>query len=60
MRMSEKKRMELYNAISERIMGFRIGIKTNPPTNDNSLDDRLFRLELDIWKGLKKSLNIEE
>ena len=57
MKMSEKKRQELYDAMSDRIMQLRIDIKQG---NIVDIDGALFKLEIDIWQRVKKVLNIKD
>ncbi len=62
MRLSEKKRGELYDAIHESIMKKRIAVKHSRSVlgdkNANDIDDLLCRLERDIWVQVRKTLNI--
>jgi hypothetical protein len=62
MRMSDPKKAELYNSISEPIMKRRIGIAriNRKSVGANTVDEMLFALEQEIWRGLKKTLNINE
>ena len=61
MRMRDSKQAKLYSAISDPIMKRRIGIhKLNRKSvGANSVDDMLFALEREIWKEIKKALNIQ-
>ena len=60
MRMSEKKRSELYNAVRENIMVLRIEIPNMNMLTDEKIDDKLRKLEIDIWKDIKKTLNLQD
>jgi len=60
MNMSEKKRQEVYNAISETIMELRIELNgDDSPIKPMTIDNDLFRLESIIWKRVKRALNID-
>lgn len=59
MNISGKKRDELYNSFADNIMDLRVELTKNPRLADNeTLDNRLFRLEREIWTDIKKVLNI--
>jgi hypothetical protein len=59
--MSEKRKKELYNTITARIIDLRIELHQNPKLADpEAIDERLFRLELGIWQDVKKTLGLEE
>lgn len=66
MRMSEKKRSELYKAITDPIVGQRVNISrpADFPRNVvrydiNEVDDMLFALESKIWRQVHKTLKLE-
>jgi len=62
MKMSEKKRLEVYSAISDSIMELRIKIKLNKENSaikQLSIDSDLFNLELKIWSKVKRALHLE-
>lgn len=60
MKMSEKKRQEVYSAISDSIMDLRIELnKEGSAIKPLSIDSDLFKLEIKIWKKVKRALNIE-
>jgi len=56
MKISEKRKSELYKAISDPIIGLRIKHCIDGSTED--LDKDLFELEKIIWKDVIKTLNI--
>ena len=62
MRMSEKKRQAVYDAICEPIMKKRIAIKQSESVlgvkNARDIDDILYHLERDIWMEVKKALGL--
>ena len=59
MNISDKKRNELYNASAVRIMDLRVELKMDHKLReDEALDARLFKLELQIWNDIKTTLNI--
>ena len=58
MKMSEKRQTDLYRAISDPIMDLRIiALRSG---GNNSWDDRLIRLQGDIWVNIKQELGIKE
>lgn len=58
--MSERKKMEVYAAISNSIMDLRIELKkNNTPIDPLAIDGKLFKLEIAVWKRLKNALDIE-
>jgi hypothetical protein len=61
MKLSEKKRTELYKAISEPIFQTRIGISRMGPGDKKleQVDEKLFKLEQEIWKEVTKALGIQ-
>jgi hypothetical protein len=59
MRMSDKKRSQLYEAISKPIMDERIMVRNNGTPDAAKLDDILFWLELDIWKKVHEVLELD-
>ena len=56
MRISAKRRQELFKAIDEPVMDLRIVIAKG----ENSIDAKLFRLAIDIHARVKKALGIED
>ena len=59
-KMSEKKRQEVYAAISNSIMETRIDInKSDKPIEPLEIDGKLFNLEICIWKRVKQALNLD-
>ena len=58
MKMSKARRAELYAAIATPIIDMRIHLLRL--SSNNSLDDKLFRLEKQIWKNVKEVLNLED
>lgn len=59
MRLSEKKKSEVYAAISETIMEQRIELAKYGSPSSEELDAKLFRMENKIWKQVHKALNID-
>jgi archaellum component FlaC len=59
MRISKKKRQELYKAFSDPIMKVRINIAQTKPSLP-TVDEKLFRLEQEIWQEIKATLEIKE
>jgi len=64
MKVSEKKKQELYDVIHEQIMQHRIVIANSENVlgakNVNDIDEMLFRLNQNIWKHVKRTLNITD
>jgi len=61
MKLSDKRKQELYSAISARIMDLRVELKMNPDLSDlDKLDARLFKLEQEIWPDVKQALNLTD
>ncbi len=64
MRISEKKKQELYDVIHEQIMQHRIVIANSEDAlgkkNTNDIDAMLFRLNQNIWKHVKNTLKITD
>ena len=62
MRLSEKKKQELYNVIHEQIMQHRLVIANSEDVlgkkNANDIDEMLFRLNQNIWKHVKITLGV--
>ncbi len=59
MKMSEKKRQDVYAAISNSIMDCRIEIqKERGEITALAIDGKLFNLEIEIWKRVKQALGI--
>lgn len=59
MRISGKKQDALYNAFASKIMDLRVELKQDRRLReDEALDSRLFKLEGQIWDGVKKALDI--
>lgn len=60
MRLSSKKRQELYNCIHKNITDLRIQLKLDEQANpEYPLDYKLAQLEHPIWRDIKRVLNIE-
>lgn len=60
MKMSEKKRQQVYSAISNSIMDCRIEIKKERgEITALAIDGKLFNLEREIWKRVKMALAVE-
>jgi hypothetical protein len=64
MRISDKKRTELYKAFSEPITQLRINLSREDVTtghiNGEAADEKLFKLEHEIWKSICKTLGIDK
>lgn len=61
MKLSSKKKQELYNAIGGQIMDLRVEITMNPNLADeDKLDERLFKLTSDIWVDVKRALKLND
>jgi len=64
MKISEKKKQELYDVIHEQIMQHRIVIANSEDVlgakNANDIDAMLFRLNQNIWKHVKQTLKITD
>lgn len=62
MNISEKKKSQLYAAISGPIMNNRISVRQSKNVlgekNANDIDDLLYKLERDIWVEVRQALNI--
>ena len=58
MKISKARRAELYAAIAAPITDMRIQLLRL--SSNNSLDDKLFKLEKQIWKNVKEVLNLED
>ena len=55
MNLSDARKSRLYDAIHEPIMDERIRFKGH-----EELDEKLFELELEIWRRVKVALNITD
>lgn len=64
MKISEKKKTDLYAAIHEPIMNARIATKHSVNVlgekNADDIDHLLYRLNNEIWKEVIKTLNIND
>lgn len=62
MKLSEKKKQELYDAIAERVMNLRIELNISTKLDDKeALDSRMFDLvNREIWPDVKQALNIKD
>lgn len=64
MKISEQRKAELYSSINMQIMDVRLDIATNANSinmiNVEVVDELLFKLNSNIWKEVKKTLNISE
>ncbi len=60
MKLSEKRSSELYSAIREPIMDLRISVKSSGETSSEYLDEKLFTLEQQIWRKVKKSMDLKD
>ena len=59
MRISEKKKSELYSAIHENLMQLRIKLKKEHDLPE-SVDSQIAQLEHSIWRDVRSTLNIKE
>jgi hypothetical protein len=64
MRISEKKKTELYKSFSDPIMNLRIKLSSEDVTtgrlNGEAVDEKLFKLENEIWMSICKTLGIDK
>lgn len=64
MNLSDKNKSKLYDSIKEPLMQRRIEIAQSTDIFDERvreiLDERLFRTEQEIWKEVKKALNLND
>jgi hypothetical protein len=62
MQLSDKKRTELYKAFSEPIMQVRIQVARMGPGDEKliEIDDKLCKLEQEIWSSVTKVLGISK
>ncbi len=58
MKLSEKKKQAAYCAISDVIMKERLEIQRHGVPSSYDMDTRLFNMEGEIWKGIKKALGL--
>lgn len=60
MKLSENKKQQLYDAMATRIINLRIkAAKTPGLISHLEVDEWLFKLEQDIWKGIKIVLELK-
>lgn len=64
MDLSDKRHSALYAAISEPVMSSRIAIRHSENVlgqkNVGDIDDLLYHLQLEIWREVRKVLNISD
>ena len=60
MKLSEKRSSELYSAIREPIMDLGISVKSSSETSSEYLDEKLFTIEQQIWRKVKKSMDLKD
>jgi len=60
MKLSERKQMELYNAIYGPIIELRVQLNRQSTSNGIQLDEDLFELTSSIWSNVKNTLKLEE
>ena len=64
MKLSDKTKSQLYEAMKEPLMQRRIEIAQSTDIFDEKtrkiLDERLSRTEREIWKGIEKALNLSD
>ena len=58
MRISDERKAELFKAISDEITAMRLVYYRDHPDKE-TLDEDLFRLDVDIWSKIKKVLDIK-
>lgn len=59
MKISDKKRMDVYAAIADPLLELRLAIQRNGPPSKDVLDQMLFNMTSDIWRRVHKALNLE-
>ena len=60
MKLSEKRKSDLYSAVREPIMDMRLAAGRCDYIGSQEIDEKLFFLEREIWKQVKKALNLKE
>lgn len=61
MRLSKKKKQDLYDSLAENIMDLRVDLFLDDSLKDkDNIDLRLFNLENTIWADVKRALNITD
>lgn len=64
MKISDKKKQELYKSFSDPIVRLRIEISRNDvsrfPLKGDALDRKLFKLEQEIWQNIATALGIDK
>lgn len=61
MRISDKRKSALYEAISEPVMNLRIELaQAGLIDTEDGLDNNLFQLSLEQWREVCKALDIDE
>lgn len=60
MKLSDKKKSELYAAIAEPIMDERLMLQKYGSPGSEQLDERLFKMQNDIWRRVHKALNLDD
>lgn len=58
MKISDKRASALYEAIREPVMTMRLSYTKARPISADELDARLFKLEQEIWREVRKALNL--
>ena len=58
MKISQKKRSELYKAIADPIMDLRLKNQHGSANDRRKMDDHLFNLEREIYDKIKNVLNL--
>jgi hypothetical protein len=59
MKLSEKKKSELFSAIYDPLLEERIALKKVEDVNHNYVDDMLFLLPDKIWRRVNEALNLD-
>jgi hypothetical protein len=61
MKLSQKKQTELYKAVSEPIFQVRVQVGRMGPGDEKlmKVDEKLFKLELEIWKNIAQVMKID-
>ncbi len=61
MKLSKKKKQQLYDAIAMRILNLRVKASGTPGIISHlEIDNWLFQLEQDVWKGVTIALDLNE
>jgi len=59
MKLSEKRKAILFNAIADNVMDLRLKVQNrHGEYKTTNLDTMLFNLQMDIWRNVKQALNL--